>query len=880
MAELKDIIRKGAIEIRDERKAGANTALRIGALLLSIIDAIVDIDDADKKYVRKDKEDTAKEIITYLKGLKIGEQYVEGSSGGFLGVDSNGKIYLEVDRLLVRMKAYFESIEVRKKSFIGGEEIISPAGGIVCTKVEELAQTYRCYFCADDGDMKVDNYFAAGDLAISKEFNIKEGIYEGVANAYYWRAVIEVGDDYVDLSKTDCDTNSDVPQKGDTICHFGNKADKGRQAAIVLSTVNENAPCITLYAGIDSYSLTDKEYIVYGVNKTTGRAFHKVYGDCYVGDRAEKNYIKLENDVLTVCAKLISQATGKSVDEMMSSMQDSIQSVKNQTDKQFTIWFGTDVPTLENAPTAEWNTEELKAEHLDDWYFVRSSSDAGGRAYRFEQASDKSFSWVEKTDKDTIAALEKAASASGVAGDAKTAAENAQKDANSANKSIDDISNDHKITAVEKIELKREHDAIVAEYQKNMNTAAKYALDSSAYKTGYATLVNYLDGILNDMTTTVDIIDDANGKNVKDYFAAYYTDRQTLLESVYAAAKKLSDDAQSTADGKMTVFVAQPVPPYAIGDMWTNASYNSGGITYDNDLLTCKTAKAKGASFDIADWKPADNATTAYIKNLGDSVKIEILGTDADGKTNTLLAAINADKSGVKIIGDKLEIDATTIANLIMASGLKVGVKDADGNFTEINCTIDEQGHITATDAVLTGKVNATSGKIGNLSIRENGTLYGASLIDENVGSFGYLYATSTSSPHSSSSYLADVIKNFHTSTIMLAPGILGYLNGTAILKLPTNAQIAEAGINYGVRLTFLAKGKYVTTDGGTLYNTYRIASNPRIDAPAGSLVSAVPNGEIVDGNGNYVDYIDLSDGDTLEMFWYGGEYHILSHNH
>ena len=41
---------------------------------------------------------------------------------------------------------------------------------------------------------------------------------------YYWRLVTAVGDDYIDLSKTDCDTGSDLPESGDDICSSGTAA--------------------------------------------------------------------------------------------------------------------------------------------------------------------------------------------------------------------------------------------------------------------------------------------------------------------------------------------------------------------------------------------------------------------------------------------------------------------------------------------------------------------------------------------------------------------------------------------------------------------------------------------------------------------------------
>ena len=58
---------------------------------------------------------------------------------------------------------------------------------------------YRCYFTTDDGEKAIINQFAAGDMAQCRQFNIKEGVYENVSNRYYWRYVLAVGENYIDL---------------------------------------------------------------------------------------------------------------------------------------------------------------------------------------------------------------------------------------------------------------------------------------------------------------------------------------------------------------------------------------------------------------------------------------------------------------------------------------------------------------------------------------------------------------------------------------------------------------------------------------------------------------------------------------------------------
>ena len=285
MADIKDTLKKLAEQIRDERNAGANTALRVGSLLLAMIDAGADITDFEKYFLRKDKEDIANELITFLKGFLIGK------NGSGWTVLEDGTTQAVVDRLYVKIKAVFDELEVKKKTHVGGEQIISPAG-MKCVRVEELDESYRCFFLSEVDGVTVHNEFTVGTLALAQEFNIKEGTSHNVSNRYYWREVTGVGSDYIDLSKTNADKDSDVPAAGDDIIGLGHLTDITRQAAIILSSVNETSPSITFYQGINTFSLAGKEVIGLGFDKSTGHAYINVYGDAYIGAKDKSTYIR------------------------------------------------------------------------------------------------------------------------------------------------------------------------------------------------------------------------------------------------------------------------------------------------------------------------------------------------------------------------------------------------------------------------------------------------------------------------------------------------------------------------------------------------------------------------------------------------------------
>lgn len=228
----------------------------------------LDIEALSKFFIRKDRPDEAGFLIKFLGGLF--SDYIQSMnfSSGALGegfvikVDSKtGKSYIEVDELFVRIKAMFSELEIKKLSYAGGNYMFT-AAGMKCGTVEEHEDFWRCYLLVDDGETAIENPFKEGDQIRFQDFNIKPGIYENVSNRYYWRLCVGVGEDYIDLSKTDCDAGSDIPQEGDSLVQLGNRTDKKRQNAITLSVYGDDAPSIHQYAGIDSYSMAGKEVTV------------------------------------------------------------------------------------------------------------------------------------------------------------------------------------------------------------------------------------------------------------------------------------------------------------------------------------------------------------------------------------------------------------------------------------------------------------------------------------------------------------------------------------------------------------------------------------------------------------------------------------------
>lgn len=379
--------------------------------------------EGSKHFISKINDDTAKGTITWEKVQKFLQGLLVG--GGSWTPDAEGRSHLITDYLEVRMKAIFEELVINKTSTIGGKEIISPAGGVVAHKVEEVTVTYnnvsqkayRCYFLAEQDGDEVDNDFAVNDQVRSESFNVRKGTYHKAGNHFYWRLVIGRDEDpvelegkkyhYIDLSDTDCATASNVPAKGDVLNQCGNRTDVERQNCLIFSAVDTYSPSISLYHGINSYSFANREYVEYGVNKQNNKAFFNVYGDMYVGDRPTKengyegsSYIRYDSSTkqMSVKAKISAKSTvdGKELSQYFKKIGE----LQNQVDGAIETWFYDGVPTLENAPAISWKTDKDKEIHLGDLYYNNKT----GKAYRFAKDSN-TYKWTLITDTDIAKAL-------------------------------------------------------------------------------------------------------------------------------------------------------------------------------------------------------------------------------------------------------------------------------------------------------------------------------------------------------------------------------------------------------------------------------------------------------------------------------------------
>ena len=319
LSKLKDDTAKGKITFEDFitlvrgmwlGDAKIVRAIQCGGDVESDDTAIMTVAKLLGTFLRKDTEDETRYLLKLLGGaifayLKTPDWQAGGMLGAGIGMykDAGGLWVLETDKLLVRVKAIFEELEIRRLSYVGGNLLLSGAGSIIVS-VEERSDCWRCGLKNDDGTTATMNYWRAGDQARCQTFNIKAGVYQNVQNRYWWRLVTEVGEDYIDISKADCEASSDEPAVGDHVVQLGNRNDKERQNAILLSAVGTDAPAITQYAGISSYRLEGRQ-------KTRISPHGNIFtGDFYLNDGRSLLQV-IDGKITSVVTETVRMATDK-----------------------------------------------------------------------------------------------------------------------------------------------------------------------------------------------------------------------------------------------------------------------------------------------------------------------------------------------------------------------------------------------------------------------------------------------------------------------------------------------------------------------------------------------------------------------------------------
>lgn len=698
------------------------------------------VGELNKKLSRV-KDDTAQGMITFLRGLKVGS-FVTGSTGGIFYADTDGKSHAELDYLTVRMKAMFYALEIIKTGVIGGRQMITPGGAIECIKIEDrndildeegnktgenVWDYWRCYFYQDDGTEALDNRFRAGDMALAQDFNIKEGVYENVSNHYLWRLVVNVGTNYIDISKTDADAASDAPRVGDTICQLGNKTfvdangvthveDKTRQNAIIFSAVDTFSPSMTLYAGINSYSYLNKEYVSYGVDKTTNLAYMNVYGNSYIGARDKSSYMKFDTVTgVEIKGKLVTKS-GKDVEETFNSFQDQIDGVKE-------TWYGEYTPTLTNQPAVDWNTEALKKRHEGDVftniqeYVDDETTPDAGKSWRWVKTGN-TWGWTQIADNDTSKAYLEAAKA-------QKAAEEAKKEANDAKQTVTNMK-DFTDEAFKDGIVDRQEAAAIEKYLNSIKSIQKSVAES--YSKVYANPL--LSG-----TAKVEL------KTAYDGFNVATTELITAIDDAIADGVATSTEV-ALVDGRYDTFNTK------YGDF---IAYLNAANNFIQDKINTSAEDAKKAAEEA---KKAADAAKAAADNVAGAVgdlneyvdgafKDGIIDISEAQSIERYINIVNNTKSEVKATFDKL------YANTYLDGKAKTGL---NSSYTALNTSITNLLNSINT-AIADGKTTAAE----------------KADVDAKYASFNTAYASFNTAVETANKAIQDKLKTFADDAKALA---------------------------------------------------------------------------------------------------------------
>lgn len=285
---------------------------------------ILDLEDLDKRYLRKDINDEAAGEIIFDK--KIGSSiFLDGMDGKGWEIKADGSGIMEA--LKARSDIYagnkigsisfapgftgwgteidiptatgtFDNIFVRKTFTayeivysqiygLGGNQIVSDINKI--GRVERLSDRWRCYMDDMDGLMLMN--LREGD---GVRIQSRNGI---TSVKYIFGRCIGISSDYFDVAYPLIEGTGE-PEAGDFAMRWGNDRDTTRQGLIYLTSADQGAPFIAVYDGITGVSTQDTLKAQLGnlsMIRTKNGTQLKGYGAYLNGVYIENSSIYLDN---------------------------------------------------------------------------------------------------------------------------------------------------------------------------------------------------------------------------------------------------------------------------------------------------------------------------------------------------------------------------------------------------------------------------------------------------------------------------------------------------------------------------------------------------------------------------------------------------------
>ena len=254
MADIKDTLKKLAEQIRDERNAGANTALRVGSLLLAMIDALSDKSELDDMFIHKDKPDSTDYLLSLFGGAKIGKgltfgDFFTGVKGGLIDEDARA----ELEALVLRSSLIVPELRFNRQTYFEGYNTISPGGGL---KIKSfVANSDGSYTVTPDLEEGVPLGQKPDDILLGfwHDKSVTTGDFIGFRKVQY--RITSADYDEKTFVMVPRPGYEFVPHNEMRLGQTGNFTDKERQTYIIIDVRDGNC-CITL---VDNANTWDPE---------------------------------------------------------------------------------------------------------------------------------------------------------------------------------------------------------------------------------------------------------------------------------------------------------------------------------------------------------------------------------------------------------------------------------------------------------------------------------------------------------------------------------------------------------------------------------------------------------------------------------------------
>lgn len=387
-----------------------------------------------------------------------------------------------------------------------------------------------------------------------------------------------------------------------------------------------------------------------------------------------------------------------------------INNLQSQIDGQIETFFYDYEPTLQNIPASEWTTNEERKKHEGDLFYWKSR----GYAYRFMQ-DGATWKWQLVQDTDITLALAAAEKAQDTAdhkrrvfvvqpepsydiGDLWTQGSNGDlmrcrvarasgsydsSDWEKASKYTDDSSLDLFINGVFKDSLnslKTQIDGKIETWYQPNDPSIKWT------KTEELPWCD-IDGnkILDESGNEIVLVwESEKAEHEGDLWHNTSDNTQWIYKSGIWQPQSIPNELLDKIDGKSSVYMVQPKPPYYEGDLWVTT--NSEGKA----SLKTSTVNRVDGDFDASDWIDFKYADKDDIKNAIDNYDTS-LGQDEVFNKLTKGGA----EQGIYIEDGKVYINAKYILAGLLAgeriNGRGLKVIDDDKNVT---LEIDSKGNV------------------------------------------------------------------------------------------------------------------------------------------------------------------------------------------